>query len=155
MLPNDKSGINLLKSAKSDKSDKSANLLNLLDIVGKAYTRLLLGRLQKALDAKMGEAQMGFRPGRSCTDAMFTMDQVIGWSREHRRPLYACFVDLKKAYDCVHREALWFVLRRQGVPDKLVDLLEDLHNGSSATIKAFGGESRPFEIRGGCVKAAT
>jgi hypothetical protein len=35
------------------------------------------------------------------------------------------------------------------VPDKLVDLLQDLHDGSSATIKAFGGESRPFEIRGG------
>ena len=60
-----------------------------------------------------------------------------------------CFVDLCKAYDSVSRVVLWLVLRQQGVPGKLVDLLEDLHTGSNATVKAFGGESRPFEIKGG------
>ena len=92
---------------------------------------------------------MGFRPGRSCNDALFTMGQLTSWSREYKRPLHACFVDLKKAYDSVHRHTLWFILRHQGVPAKLVDLLQDLHTGSTATVKAFGGESRPFEIKGG------
>jgi hypothetical protein len=62
--------------------------------------------------------------------------------------MFACFVDLKKAYDCVNRIALWYVLGQHGVPVKLVELLRDLHTSSNATIKAFGGESRPFEIRG-------
>jgi hypothetical protein len=136
------------------KSGSRANLdnyrgISLLDIIGKVYTRVLLGRLQAAMDSRLHEAQMGFRPGRSCSDALFTINQLTNWSREFQQPLFACFVDLKKAYDCVNRDALWYVLGRQGVPAKLVELLRDLHTGSSATIKAFGGESRPFEIRGG------
>jgi hypothetical protein len=123
--------------------------ISLLDIVGKVYTRVLLNRLQLAMDKQIGESQMGFRPGRSCTDALFSMAQLTSWSREFRRPLSVCFVDLTKAYDSVPRDALWFVLRQQGVPDKLVDLLTDLHSGTNATIKAFGGESRPFDIKGG------
>ncbi len=123
--------------------------ISLLDIIGKVYTRVLLGRLQAAMDCHLEEAQMGFRSGRSYFDVLFTMGQLISWSREYRWPLFACFVDLKKAYDCVNRDALWFVLRQQGVPAKLVELLWDLHTGSTATIKAFGGESEPFEIKRG------
>ena len=101
------------------------------------------------MEQQLGEEQMGFRPNRGCADALFTMAQITSWSREFKRPLVACFVDLTKAYDSVPRDTLWFVLRRQGVPEKPVELLEDLHTGSNATVKAFGGESRPFAIKGG------
>jgi hypothetical protein len=37
----------------------------------------------------------------------------------------------------------------EGVLTKLVELLQDLHTGSTATIKAFGGKLEPFEIKGG------
>jgi hypothetical protein len=101
------------------------------------------------MEKQLGEAQMGFRPGGGCSDALFTMAQITSWSREFKRPLSVCYVDLTKAYDSVSRQILWLVLRQQGVPEKLVNLLEDLHTGSKATVKAFGGESRPFEIKGG------
>jgi hypothetical protein len=63
--------------------------------------------------------------------------------------MFAYFVDLKKAYDCVNRDALWYVLGQHGVPAKLVEFLRDLHTSIIAIIKAFGGELQPFEIRGG------
>jgi hypothetical protein len=91
------------------------------------------------MDTRLNEVQMGFCLGRSCSNALFTINQLTNWSREHMQPLFACFVDLKKAYDCINRYALWYVLGRQGVPIKLLELLHDLHMGSSATIKAFGG----------------
>jgi hypothetical protein len=37
----------------------------------------------------------------------------------------ALFVDLKKACDMVRPAALWAVLRRMGVPEVIVSLLED------------------------------
>ena len=123
--------------------------ISLLDVCGKVYTKLLHLRLRDAMDANLSECQMGFRSQRSCTDATWVAAHLTTWSKEHNTPLYICFVDLKKAYDSVNRRALWFALLRQGVPPKLVDLLEDLHSGSTATIKAFGAESRAFGIHGG------
>jgi hypothetical protein len=48
------------------------------------------------------------------------------------------FVDLKKAYDSVNKEAFWFVIVQQGILNKLVGLLVDLHWGTHTTVKAFG-----------------
>jgi hypothetical protein len=96
------------------------------------------------MDTRLNEAQMGFRLGQSCFDALFTINQRVNWSREYKQPLFACFVHLKKAYGCVNRKALWYVFGRQGVSAKLVELLRDLHTGNSATIKVFGGGNLAF-----------
>ena len=37
-------------------------------------------------------------------------------AREHQRDLYMCFIDYKKALDCVDHERLWVILRDMGVP---------------------------------------
>jgi hypothetical protein len=76
------------------KSDNRANLdnykgISLLDIIGKVYTWVLLGWLQVAMDTRLNEAQMGFHPGRSCFDALFTINQLTNWSREYKQPLFA------------------------------------------------------------------
>lgn len=46
------------------------------------------------------------------------------------KPLHMAFVDLRRAYGSVTRDALWRVLRVYGVDKKLVELLEDLHTGT-------------------------
>ena len=33
-------------------------------------------------------------------------------AREFHRPLYMCFIDLRKAYDSVNQDALWSVLHQ-------------------------------------------
>jgi hypothetical protein len=62
------------------------------------------------------------------------------------------FVDLKKAYDSVNREAFWFAIMQQSIPNKLVGLLADLHRETHTTIKAFGAESLTFDIHGGVLQ---
>ena len=37
-------------------------------------------------------------------------------AREHNCLLFTLFIDLKKAYDSVPRDALWQVLEKYGVP---------------------------------------
>ena len=58
----------------------------------------------------MVEEQCGFRKGRSCIDAIFTVQQIMEKRREHNLPLFLLFIDYKKAYDNVSRGKLWEIM---------------------------------------------
>ena len=44
------------------------------------------------------DAQCGFRPGRSCLDASWTLSQIVQARGRKKQKTYTCFVDMKKAY---------------------------------------------------------
>ena len=37
------------------------------------------------------------------------------------------FVDFEKAFDSVHRESLWNIVRSSGIPDKMVRLIVSIY----------------------------
>ncbi len=86
----------------------------LLDVVGKVVARVIQGRLQKLAGDELPESQCGFRKGRGCVDMVFAVRQLLEKSWEHRERLFIIFVDLRKAYDSVPREAMWKVLVKLG-----------------------------------------
>ena len=55
-------------------------------------------------------------------------------AREHQRDLYMCFIDYKKAFDCVDHEILWVILGDMGVPEHLIVLLRRLYTNQEATV---------------------
>ena len=61
-------------------------------------------------------------------------------AREHQRDLYMCFIDYKKAFDCVDHERLWVVLRDMGVPVHLIVLLRRLFTNQEATVRTEFGD---------------
>ena len=71
-------------------------------------------------------------------------------AREFRRPLYICFIDLKKAYDSVSRAALWSVLQRSYLlPHKPLSIIRALHEDSKAAVRAYGKTSDEFAVTSG------
>ena len=86
------------------------------------HSRLL--PIEKEVDL---ESQCGFRPGRGCTDANFNVRMAMKKRREHGLESWILFIDLVKAFDRVPRELLWAILRKFGVPEKLIRLLEAMH----------------------------
>ena len=74
--------------------------------MGKVVARVIQGRLQKLAEKDLPESQCGFRRGRGFTDMVFTIRQLTEEAIEHQAKQYLIFVDLKKAYDSVPREAL-------------------------------------------------
>jgi hypothetical protein len=123
--------------------------ISLLSIPGKVYVLIILGRVSSHIDSQLLDSQSAFRKGRGLTDALFTVRMLISKCVEFGQPLYMAFVDLRKAYDCVPREALWKVLRVYGVHGKLIELLEDLHTGTQAAVKLGGAVSGWFDVKSG------
>ena len=40
-----------------------------------------------------------------------------------KKPIYFCFIDYAKAFDCVDHNKLWKILKEMGIPDHLPCLL--------------------------------
>ena len=58
-----------------------------------------------------------------------------------------CFVDPQKAYDSADRELPWKVLARAGVPEEMVAVIHQFHDGMQARVRMNDGElSDWFEV---------
>ena len=69
------------------------------------------------------------------------------------------FIDLRKAFDTVHRPTLWKILRKVGCLGKLIKIVRILHDGMKASVLVDGDYTAEFEVRTGvkqgCVIAPT
>ncbi len=87
--------------------------------LGKLFSIVLMRRLDTwAEDAQLrATTQFGFRQWQGTDEGSFLLKHVIDSYRTLQKPVYAAFVDLRKAYDSIDRELLWNVLRSLGVQD--------------------------------------
>ena len=80
--------------------------VTLLPITSKVFSKIIHTRLAEVVDEYIKQEQAGFRPGRSCSDHIFTLRQILAQSKELNAPLYANFIDFEKAFDSIHRDSL-------------------------------------------------
>ncbi|MCJ8731973.1 hypothetical protein PDJAM_G00205620 [Pangasius djambal] len=59
--------------------------------------------------------------------------------RDGQRELHCVFVDLDKAYDRVPREELWYCMRKSGVAEKYVRVLQDMYERSRTVVRCAVG----------------
>ena len=74
---------------------------------------------------------------------------------EYRTPLHLCFIDLTKAYDSVDLAAMVMILRSYGIPQQLVEIIEDLYAGTWCHVRTTGGTSQNFEVKTGVSKVVS
>ena len=127
--------------------------ISLLSHVGKIYAKILEQRTRYKVEPFLSEAQIGFRKGRGCTDAIFTLRQLSEKIIEYNKDLNLVFVDQEKAFDRVNREKLWRVLHQYSVKGQLLDNITALCSMSS--VRKPKGLTSWFEVtsgvRQGCV----
>ena len=80
---------------------------------------------------------------------------IMETSREFQKPLYMCFIDYSKAFDCVDHPKMWNVLRDMGIPEHLIILMRNLYSGQEATVRTEAGQTGWFTVgkgvRQGCI----
>ena len=112
--------------------------------LSKLIPRIILNRLLHAYEHNISESQFGFRKGRSTSDAIFILKNVI---QKHSGPLVLVFVDLTAAYDHIPREFLFRILEFRTGAKILVYILRKLYDGTTAFIS---GTKTHFDILVGC-----
>src|SRR5690348_6258049 len=133
--------------------------ITLLSILGKVYTGVLERRLM-SWSEKHGiivQEQGGFRPGRGCPEQLYTLTELIKLRRLRKQYTYACFIDIRKAYDTVWHDGLKARLLECGVHGAMYRAIASLYEGCSSTIRLGGdtGYTDWFDIetgvRQGCI----
>jgi len=107
---------------------------------------VIIRRLAPALDKILRKEQSGFRSGRGCIDHITALHNIIEQSSEWQRELYINFVDYEKAFDSLHRDSLWNILRAYGVPNKIVSIVKEFYKKYNCTV---GSSDLSFEVKSG------
>jgi Reverse transcriptase (RNA-dependent DNA polymerase). len=58
----------------------------------------------------------------------------MGKSYEYENALYMCFIDYKKAFDCVNHSQLWNTLRMMGISEHITILIKNLNEGQEVMV---------------------
>ena len=66
--------------------------------------------------------------------------------QEFQKNVYFCFIDYTKAFDRVHHQKLWKILKEMGIPDHLTCLLRNLYAGQEETVRIGHGTTDWFQI---------
>ncbi|KAK3569658.1 hypothetical protein QTP86_002642 [Hemibagrus guttatus] len=69
--------------------------------------------------------------------------------RDGKRELHCLFVDLEKAYDRVPREELWYCMRKSGVAEKYVRVVQDMYERSRTVVRCAVGQTEEFKVEVG------
>ena len=77
------------------------------------------------------------------------MQTIISKDKKLKKPVYAVFVDFKKAFDSVCRRALFYKLTKCGITGKLYNVLKNIYSNSWAFIKLSGYLSKRFGVSKG------
>ncbi|KAK3545453.1 hypothetical protein QTP70_007697 [Hemibagrus guttatus] len=69
--------------------------------------------------------------------------------RDGQRELHCVFVDLEKAYDRVPREELWYCMRKSGVAEKYVRVVQDMYERSRTVVRCAVGQTEEIKVEVG------
>jgi len=107
---------------------------------------ILQVRLQQYVNHELPDVQAGFRKGRGTRDQIANIHWIIEKAREFQKNIYFSFIDYAKAFDCVHHNKLWKILKEMEIPDHLICLLRNLYADQEATVRTGLGTTDWFQI---------
>lgn len=90
----------------------SYRVISLMSIAAKAYKTMLLNRIYPEIFKIFGPNQAIFRKQRSCI-----IEDVIS---KYNLDIHIKFIDFNKAFDSIHRNIMFTILRHYGIPEEVI-----------------------------------
>ena len=127
----------------------------LISHASKVMLKVIQHRLDIYMKQEMAIEQTGFTKGRGTRDQISNLRWIMERSTEYQRPIYMCFIDYSKAFDCVDHLTLWNMMEEMGVPEHMVQVIRSLYANHEAKVRTEYGDTESFSIgkgvRQGCV----
>ena len=121
--------------------------LKLTEQIMKILERIVDGLIRQLVS--IDDSQFGFVSGRGTTDAIFVVRQLQEKYLAANKRLYMAFVDLEKAFDRVPRKIIWWALRKLGVEEWIVPLLQGMYANAWSCVRVGEGYGEEFEVKVG------
>ena len=83
----------------------------LISPASKVTLKILQARLQRYVNHKLPDVQVGFRKGRGTREQIANICWIIKKEREFQKNIYFCFIEYAKVFDCVDHK-LWKILKK-------------------------------------------
>ena len=130
--------------------------ITLLSCLGKLFERVLYNRIKQweINNSVLNEEQAGFRSGYSTEDNLFVLQTLICKTLYSKERLYCGFIDLKKAYNSVHRQGLWYKVIQYGLHGKLLTIIRDMYDKVKCCVRGHEGLTEYFQTMLGLQQGA-
>ena len=130
-------------------------MISLISHLLKAFIRIIYNRIYRKCEGQVNDTQFGFRNGVKTREALFSLNVLTQQCRDVNYDVYACFVDYRKAFDCVNHEKMVAVLKEAGIDRSDIRIITHLYWAQTAEVKISGQASDQIQIkkgvRQGCV----
>ena len=121
--------------------------LKLLDHVLKVVERVVEKIIREQVN--INDMQFGFMPGKGTTDAIFILRQLQEKYLAKDKQLFFAFVDLEKAFDRVPREVIWWSMRKLGVEEWIVKMVQGMYSNARSRVRVGDTYSDEFGVKVG------
>ncbi|KAJ8737185.1 hypothetical protein PYW07_000456 [Mythimna separata] len=138
----------LFKNGSGNASDsKNYRPISLATIFSKIFERILHPQLLKYI--KINNAQFGFRAGLSTDMAIYALKNTVKYYNSRNTTVYACFLDLSRAFDTINYKMLWSKMEEAGIPCDVLGLLKYWY-GSQTNVVKWGSDGFSKEYKLEC-----
>ena len=110
----------------------------------KVLERVVEGLIRQRVE--IDEMQCGSMSGRGTTDAIFIVHQLQEKHLAANKPLYMAFINLEKAFDRVPRDVIWWAMRKLGIDEWLVRLVQSMYKDVRSRVRVGDGYSEKFGV---------
>ena len=123
--------------------------LSMLEVLYKIPARILAHRLTQVLPKLIGPHQHGFMPKKGIQEPTLLATHLIEEANKHNKPLQLVSVDIEKAFDKVGHKVITQALRAFGVPEIMVQALQQYTLVGYAKVEVNGRRGILITIRTG------
>ena len=125
-----------------------SNYQTILSNLGKVLTGILNTRIVRWVEKKLSSVSLKQASERA--DHVFVLKTTVDKFLTRKKGRFYCpFVDFSKAFDCVNRDYLIYIIIKNGMHGKMLKLLGDTQSNVTAPMKTKEGFTKPFECKSG------
>ncbi|XP_072377719.1 uncharacterized protein [Diabrotica undecimpunctata] len=110
---------------------------------------LIQRRLAEATTNIMGQYQCGFIRGKSTTDAIHTVKQIMEKAYGYKIEVELPFIEFQQAFDSINIAKLLTAMREMRIHNKLRPLIKMTMSKTVVTVKTQEGDTEEFVINKG------